>query len=208
MLVDLIAAKIQTYKDISKFTDDELLIIFDLIQGWGGKTGRAPYVKPAEGPTRLSWKPLSQTYRDAIRICFNEDFDYSKLLTSLLKIPGIGESFATKHMFFWSEYGPRREAIPIYDSRIKTLLCLSDRDAVDYHSFYVAMKNTAKVQKLNVGLLERALFAFSQNYFPNSTLIMKSSLKDMTDIGAARILEKKYKEYQLLALSKTKLLTS
>ena len=55
---------------------------------------------------------------------------------------------------------------------------------------------------------ERALFAFSQNYFPNSTLIMKSSLKDMTDIGAARILEKKYKEYQLLALSKTKLLTS
>jgi len=205
MLVDLISQKIQAYNNISKFSDDELLIIFDLIQGWGGRMGKTPYVKPQTGPTRLTWKPLAKTYRDSIAISFDNNFNYEHFLNCLMQIPGIGVSFATKHMFFWTEYGPRRNAIPIYDARIKLLLCLSERDAVDYKVFYMAMEKAAQVSNITVAIIERALFAFSQNYFPNNSLVINSTPKDMTDIDEALRLERQYSEYNSLVSSQDKI---
>ena len=197
-LVNLIESKIQLHDDVNKFSDDDLLIIFDLIQGWGGKMGKTPYVKPQNGPTRLTWKPLAQTYRESIGICFKGNFEYLQFLNGLLAIPGIGESFATKHMFFWTEYGPRRQAIPIYDARIKLLLCLHDRKAVDYQTFYASMKKMANETQITVGLLERALFAFSQNYFPNKNLLIKQNVSDTADIDEAQFLQKRYVEFNSL----------
>jgi hypothetical protein len=143
----------------------------------------------------MTWQPLADSYREAISICFDQNLDYKGLLNTLKKIPGIKDSFATKHMFFWTEYGPRRDAIPIYDARIKTLLCFNETKAVDYQTFYNEMKNSAELQKLTVGLVERALFAFSQNYFRNNTLIIKSSPKDTTDFDEALNLQKRYLEF-------------
>lgn len=205
VLVDLIATRIQKYDHIVEFTDDELLIIFDLIQGWGGRMGKTPYVKPQTGPTRLTWKPLAKTYRDSIAISFDNNFNYEHFLNCLIQIPGIGVSFATKHMFFWTEYGPRRNAIPIYDARIKLLLCLSERYAVDYKAFYMAMEKAAQVSNITIGIIERALFAFSQNYFPNNSLVINSTPKDMTDIDEALRLERQYSEYNSLVSSQDKI---
>ena len=194
MLVNLIASRIQAYEDVTRFSDLELLIIFDLIQGWGGRTGRSPYLRPLDMPTRLSWKPLAETYRNSVKLCFEKNIDYLSCLTKLRSIPGIGESFATKHIFFWTEYGPRREALPIYDARIKLLLCLNIADAVDYDTFYAEMKLTAGKLKIAVNILERALFAFSQNYFNNSNLIIKSDIVDKTDIKEAENLQPRFRK--------------
>jgi hypothetical protein len=60
MLVDLIAAKIQAYTEVNKFSDDELLIIFDLIQGWGGENGKDPLRQAA---SRSNSNDLATTRR-------------------------------------------------------------------------------------------------------------------------------------------------
>ena len=160
-LVDLIESKIKTYPQIEKFEDDELMLIFDLIQAWGGKTGRNIYVKPKGSPTRTSYAKLAATYRNAMSCCTAGDFQSA--LVKITSIPNIGESFATKHIFFWSEFGPRRKALPIYDTRIKTLLFFKATSASDYNSYVEVLNRKANELSMTSALVERALFAFSQN---------------------------------------------
>lgn len=187
-LVDLIESKIKTYPQIEKFEDDELMLIFDLIQAWGGKTGRNIYVKPKGSPTRTSYAKLAATYRNAMSCCTAGDFQSA--LVKITSIPNIGESFATKHIFFWSEFGPRRKALPIYDTRIKTLLFFKATSASDYNSYVEVLNRKANELSMTSALVERALFAFSQNYFPNGKLFLKISISDEMDIEEARLIER------------------
>ena len=186
-LVDLIESKIQNYQFIDDFKNDELMIIFDLIQGWGGKACRNIYVQPISNPTRISLTNLPLIYRKAVSHCVGGD--YQAALNELISIPNLGESFATKHIFFWSEYGPSRKGLPIYDTRIKVLLFLKNSAAASYDVFVHALTEKALELSMNPGLVERALFSFSQNYFPNSNLLIKEKVLDETDIEEARILQ-------------------
>jgi len=183
-LVDLIDSKIKSHPLISDFKDDELMLIFDLIQGWGGKAGRNIYVQPKNNPTRKSHSTLSSTYRKAITFCISGD--YKSALKEIISVPNLGESFATKHIYFWSEFGPNRKALPIYDTRIKTLLFLKSSFAATYDVYVKALNEKAKELSIGPGLVERALFSFSQNYFPNGKLIIRASITDETDIEEAK----------------------
>jgi hypothetical protein len=107
----------------------------------------------------------------------------------MLSIPNLGESFATKHIFFWSEFGPSRKGLPIYDTRIKTLLFMKASVAGTYDAYINALNEKARELSISSVLVERALFSFSQNYFPNSSLTIKKKLLDNTDIEEARNLQ-------------------
>jgi hypothetical protein len=186
-LVDLIESKIQKYQFINDFENDELMIIFDLIQGWGGKTCRNIYVKPISNPTRISLTNLPCIYRKSVIHCVNGD--YLAALNEMISIPNLGESFATKHIFFWSEYGPSRKGLPIYDTRLKVLLFLKKSAASSYDVYVRALTEKAIELSMNPGMVERALFSFSTNYFPNSKLLIEEKVLDETDIKEARLLQ-------------------
>jgi hypothetical protein len=186
-LVDLIELKIQSHQSVDKFENDELMIIFDLIQGWGGKACRNIYVQPNLNPTRISLTTLPEIYKKAINYCVSGD--YQAALNKITSIPNLGESFATKHIFFWSEFGPSRKGLPIYDTRIKTLLFLKNSAAPGYETFLNALNKKAIELSMPPAFVERALFSFSQNYFPNSKLVIKENILDETDIQEGKKLQ-------------------
>lgn len=186
-LVDLIQLRIQKFNFSDGVDNKDLMIIFDLIQGWGGKACRNIYVQPKSNPTRHSLVTLPLIYTRAINYCISGD--YKMALEEMLSIPNLGESFATKHIFFWSEFGPSRKGLPIYDTRIKTLLFMKASAAGTYDAYINALNEKARELSVPSVLVERALFSFSQNYFPNSSLTIKKKLLDSTDMEEARNLQ-------------------
>ena len=187
-LVNLIRLKIKEYKKINDFSDFELLVIFDLIQGWGGKMGRMPYCRPKAQPVRMTLKELPDIYRLGINYCVVGD--YESALDEFISIKTMGESFATKHIFFWSsEFGESPKALPIYDTRIKRLLFPGNVNSASYDVYVKSLNEKAIKLAMPGHLVERALFSFSQNFFSNNKLILKSNIVDKTDISEAELLQ-------------------
>jgi hypothetical protein len=184
-LVELIANKISTHNSLSAFSGKELLEIFDLIQAWGGKSGRGPYVKPKNSPSRFNDK-----FSDLYRVALDElpQRNYQKILKKFLEIPQLGESFATKHMFFWSTYGEGSDSLPIFDTRIKVLLSSENVNKFTYEDYVSALIKKGEELKIPSVEVERALFSFSQNFFPNEKLILKIDILDKTDYETAKYL--------------------
>ena len=103
----------------------------------------------------------------------NPEKDYSSMaLSPFSDIPGIGTSFATKHLKFWGSF-------PIYDQRIAYLLyplnennkpnwtSRINKKAINIYDKY--LDDIRFISKLNnnfpVSEIEKALFAFSENFF-------------------------------------------
>ena len=187
-LVKLIQLKIKEYKKINDFSDLEILVIFDLIQGWGGRMGRMPYCRPKAQPVRMTLKELPNIYRLGVKYCVTGD--YESALDMLMSIKTMGESFATKHIFFWSsEFGENPSALPIYDTRIKRLLFPGNLKSASYDVYVKLLNERAVELAMPSHMVERALFSFSQNYFSNNKLILKSDIVDNTDIKEAEFLQ-------------------
>jgi hypothetical protein len=189
-LVKLIEKKIVEENDIESSSIDKLLLIFDLIQAWGGQTGRGPYVQPARRPVRSdSSNPLPHIYKNAIKAVFKQDFQTS--LNLLNSINRVSESFATKHIFFWSKFGPHKKALPIYDTRIKLLLFQKVRSTPPYENYVTSLNQKASELKIEPEDVERALFSFSQFYFLNNKLELKKNTygSDSPDLKEAIRLE-------------------
>ena len=54
------------------------------------------------------------------------------------------------------------------------------------------MTNFASLKNISIHQLEKALFAFSTNYFPNEALNIKDDFTDTTDFEEASRLEELY----------------
>lgn len=187
-LVDLIESKITEYRSIEIFKDSDLLLIFDLIQGWGGIAGRGPYTKPLGNPTRKALhETISKTYRESMSDCISGD--YPSALQKIKTIPYIGESFATKHIYFWSRFGPGKKALPIYDTRIKTLLFLKISSAISYEMYVKSLNKKAEELSMHPTLVESALFSFSLKYFQNGKLTIRRDVTDGVDFDEAKRLQ-------------------
>lgn len=91
--------------------------------------------------------------------------------------------------FFCSEFDSSCQGLPIYDTRIKTLIFLKSSAAAGYEIFVNALNKKAIELSMPPALVERALFSFSQYYFPNSKLIIKENILDETDIQEAKKLQ-------------------
>lgn len=177
-LVKLIEIEIKNIVEHNLFNDEsKVLRIFDLISGWGGKQGRAPYLRPLGNTTRNSYKNWYSNYILGAKCAINNKNEALKYFTT---INFIGDSFGTKHLYFWSLYGGNAP-VPIYDARIKTLLYLSIDEAPSFEQYVEDMNNFSIIKNITINQLEKALFAFSSNYFPNETLIMKNEIIDKTD---------------------------
>jgi hypothetical protein len=162
-----------------------MLRVFDLINGWGGKMGKATYVRPRGNTTRDSSDAWLNHYVNGVKKSIKGD---KKGLIDFKSIPNVGDSFGTKHLYFWSSYGGN-QPIPIYDARIKTLLYLSIDEAPAFEEYIEDMTNFSTLKNITINQLEKALFAFSSNYFPNETLIIKNEIIDTTDYDEAKRLE-------------------
>jgi len=202
-LVKLIQKKIVKANDIESCKKEDLLLVFDLIQAWGGQTGRGPYVQPVKNPVRADpTNPLPHIYKNAVNAIYKKEFEESlRLLTS---IDRVNESFATKHIFFWSKFGPNKEALPIYDTRLKLLLFQTTRDAPPYEQYVNSLKEKAEELKIQPEDVERALFSFSQFYFFNNKLIIKKNISKLnsSDVKEANRLENLYLSKMAAQLSK------
>lgn len=155
-----------------------LLEIFDLIQCWGGRMGKSPYVKKDSTTGKIPrYYPDYWTlyYETAVqeRISIDEALDH------LCKIPMVGVSFATKHLMFWHR-------APIFDTRMQ-LLMFGERAPRRFNEFRDGIRELAAHWKVEDFLVERGLFAFSENYFPNEYLELKDETADQTDSLLAQL---------------------
>ena len=82
----------------------------------------------------------------------------------------MGTSFATKHIKFWGKF-------PILDTRLNLILTGATR-FMNYQEFVSILKNLAKLWNCNILEAERAIFAFSQHFFLNEKLSLKSTNLD------------------------------
>ena len=152
------------------------------------------YLKEEETPKqndtwipRQKWveKGLNKMYLDAVKLSRKGDVDAA--INKFEEMPQIGVSFATKHLAFWVD----NVATPVYDERIAKML-LGKKPAVkDYNSFREWASDLAPKVGLKNGIeVEKALFAFSNNYFDNSlTKLNKEFQVDIDKDEAEKIFD-------------------
>lgn len=177
--------------EISKLDQDNLDFsilanIFDLIQAWGGITGRTPYVlnRGKKYSSRENYDSWKEYYLQGVINAQNGlPVD---ALKEWIKIDGIGASFAPKHLRFWTNQ------YPVLDSRISVLLCGSKRllqNPECYAEFLSLISELSIKFELTPLETETSLFAFSKNYFVNDKLKFSSNKsEDRTDSHIADIL--------------------
>ncbi len=196
-VVEEIINRIRIGSSEDDYTDDELLIIFDLIQGWGGAQGRWPYIKPKSKPVRINYPKFCQNYRKAVSQLFNMQkvgvsaADINDANRTICELPQVGISFSSKHLQFWSIGLDLIPKLAIFDSRMKQLIGGASGcrpDGVTYIEFLETLETAAKRIGVSSEIYERSLFAFSKNYFPNESLRLKDQLQITEDIGVARSL--------------------
>lgn len=153
-----------------------LATIFDLIQAWGGKTGRQPYLYPDGRDNFGDWKSV---YLESCELCIGKKPDEAR--QKLEDIPRVGMSFATKHIRFWGHY-------PILDTRL-SLILTGAKNFTNYNEFLSMLTELSVIWDCDPTEAEKAIFAFSQNYFPNDTLVLKQANfdEDMDILIAKRI---------------------
>jgi hypothetical protein len=149
--------------------------------------GKGPYV-PFQNPVRNQTDNWCHIYQSAIRLAIQGD---PNSLREFIRIPKIGESFGTKHMHFWSKYGAG-QPVPIYDLRIKTLLYFTDNRFPSYQTYINDISQEAQNNNLAMEDIERALFAFSTNYFPSNNLRIKTNYSSDVDLDIAQNLERQW----------------
>lgn len=159
--------------------DYEMLArVFDLIQAWGGQTGRFPYVVTK---SRFKYDEWKTEYLNGVRQA--RLGNPVKALSLWLKISGLGASFAPKHLRFWTK------TYPVLDTRISLLVSGGKKLLTKpeyYGDFLDLIKPLTTKFCANNLEVEKALFAFSQNFFINDRLEFKAdNLHDEKDFHLA-----------------------
>lgn len=167
-LVSIIRSSIERCNSNSDAKDENFLRVFDLIQGWGGQMGRSPYVRPKNHPVRLAnSKGIARAYRDGISELISGNIDYA--LAEWIKINFLGVSFASKHLYFWGRFSAYQN-LPILDTRMKTILYLNKNVKLRYSEYFSHLNQISRDRNIDTVNLERAVFAFSSNWFKNDSL--------------------------------------
>ena len=157
---------------------EKIAYIFDLIQLWGGRTGRGPYVfrNPDGFTTREKFLTVyGKKYRSVIADGLFRERKFVD--TNFSKIPRIGISFATKHLRFWCDY-------PVHDLRTN-LLVFGTTKMQSYADYFNSLERMANNNNMDLMDIEKALFSFSNNFFPNSTLKFNKNHRYQEDIEIA-----------------------
>ena len=151
---------------------ENILRVVDLIYSWGGKSGRMFYVsseKKQSPREELSNKgDVFNIYLEGIKLAQHGD---TKSIGIFKSIRGIGSSYASKHAYFWSINSDN--PLIIVDSKIAGTLGFSTISRLEKKHSYGEIVSFFKQMALqefkesNPSRVERALFAFHNNYFLN-----------------------------------------
>jgi hypothetical protein len=171
-----------------------ILEVIDLIYAWGGRSGRMFYFErngtvPREHIESIEMFSL---YVQGIRQAQTSDPD---AFSTFQKIFGIGSSFASKHAYFWSKKSKNR--LIIIDSKISGALGYATIGSFLNHHPYnhiieqFTLKAGSEFNKPDGSLVEKALFAFHNNYFLNDNLGMRKGALQIRDIMEAKRLKDK-----------------
>lgn len=191
-LVEIIRSSIEKCNTNSGAEDRAFLRVFDLIQGWGGKMGRFPYVRPKADPFRLAnSKAIANLYRAGISELKSENIDNA--LAMWMEINFLGVSFASKHLYFWGRFSTNRK-LPILDTRMKTLLYLNKNVKTCYSEYVSHLNRISRKWNTDITHSERAMFAFSLNWFKNGALELVDNPACYEDEQEARRLNSLWKE--------------
>lgn len=171
---DLNACMDEIFSMISKkqFDKSTILRIVDLIYCWGGPSGRLFYVpmKGKDAPRQVLEDDVRafEQYMLGVQLAVDGNI---KCIDEFCKLDGIGKSFATKHAYFWSH----DSAFPlmIVDSKISGALGFTTTQQLEkaYSNEQLVTAFRKKAMKefgeSTPSMVERALFAFHNNYFLN-----------------------------------------
>ncbi len=147
-----------------------ILHVVDLIYAWGGPSGRMFYVQAQNGKIpRLELEQNSElfdSYTNGINQARQGSPESRAIFNSL---PGIGPSYASQHAYFWSLHSPT--PLIVVDSSIAGALGYKTINLLEkdfsYEEVVQAFLDFSKTE-FNSAVphnVERALFAFHNNYF-------------------------------------------
>jgi hypothetical protein len=170
----------------SPYTEDDFyLAIFDLIQSWGGASqgGTGVYNAISKGtykpniPVRETPSEWLPKYKEAISILKNPGSTKEDQERAILKaekifrdINHLGKSYGTKHLWFWTEFfyekGTLEDTAGVSDKR--TDILIFGESTTEYEEslkVYNKIKEKYNLENFSSRDVEKALFAFSKNYF-------------------------------------------
>ena len=164
--ISIAAAELEKTKTPS---DNILFDVFNAIQYWGASTGRRFYLQNFLTESNADkffegWvKNIKPTYLSIISELSKEESDIDKVIVLFDKIDGLGVSFGTKHLHFWSKALGRKNTLPIYDKNIYQLLRADVRKFPNWSQYLEVVEefeNIAKTLKMTAADVERAFFAY------------------------------------------------
>lgn len=144
---------IEILKMIEKWKKEEnselLKKIFLYIQLWGGITSRGFFIKKNGG---FDCNYNEQGYKKGVEECIKED---TQSLVSFCNLNQVGISFATKHMYFWSN-----KKLPIYDNIIAMIIFgrTPQNNIRHYQQYTESLKEMGKIKNIRTSLIERSIF--------------------------------------------------
>jgi hypothetical protein len=202
MLADEIADEIDHELDTDVF-NYHYLTIFDAINAWGGISAKGMYnfsvEKYQNSTTRKGWNFWIKKYIEATKQIKKGNTvevlkNLHKVTPSAQKsgIENLGIAFASKHMWYWSDYfmsvwekGESKEyqklqlteRYIVFDMRISKLLFYKSPERISYNEALERFKSiksdlnkklqNKQIAKFDNSDIEKSLFAFSQYYFAN-----------------------------------------
>ncbi len=150
----------------------DYLDVFDTINNWGGKSiQRGKIYSGITLRNNLDFQDWFANYIIAAK-CLRDRDRFVEGVELMFAIPGLGVSFGSKHIAFWTFDNP---AIAIYDSKISQILLRSINPRMnDMMPFISAINKLANHHSDYFGRLspkdiEKALFAFHKHYWSNSS---------------------------------------
>lgn len=150
--------------------NQDYLDIFDAINNWGGKTiQRGIIYSGLTLRNNLEYKDWFTNYINAAEL-LREEGQLLMGIELMFKTIGLGVSFGSKHIAFWTFDNP---ATAIYDSKISQILLRSKNPKTqDMIPFINAINNLSNNHvefcgELTPKDIEKALFAFHKNYWSN-----------------------------------------
>jgi len=201
-LADKIADEIDHELDTNVF-NYHYLTIFDAINAWGGISAKGMYnfsvEKYQNSTTRKGWNFWIKKYIEATKQIKKGNTvevlkNLHKVAPSAEKsgIENLGIAFASKHMWYWSDYfmsiwekdeskkyqdSQLNERYIVFDMRISKLLFYKSPERISYNEVIERFKSIKKdlnkelqnkhIDKFDNSDIEKSLFAFSQYYFAN-----------------------------------------
>lgn len=185
--------------------------VFDYVNAWGGSAlSRSMY--GTDDIARRFRNTLLPRYKKGVRRLITHR-DIPGALSDFRSIDGLDMSYATKHLWFWTEVlkdlGEIRSREPVFDDRIaRALLGQADsRDTKDDNNAgetkrlkanniwdqIVSLNNKLNGKKYDRRDVEEAVFNFLGTYFPIG------NLENPADIKAGTTNDKNYKEAKALS---------